>query len=364
MKSFDKPSHQHVGEIYRPGVFVDDLQLVLAKTPTSVWEGLRNQRIFISGGTGFIGCWLLEGLIWANLSLSLNLSLTVLSRCPDAFLLKAPHLATHPTVRLLQGDVCDLRTIDEPFDSIIHAATDVVQAAANPVVAFDEIVAGTRQTLELAARSGARRYLLTSSGAVYGPQPNKITHVPEDYLGAPATAQPSSAYGQAKRISEWMVQCYSHNYDFETKIARCFALIGPYLPWDAHFAVGNFMRDALSGQIVKVNGDGSAYRSYLYAADMVIWLLTILVDGSPGEAYNVGSEAEISIRELAEKVSNIVSGEVRVAISEEPRFDSPPQRYIPCTSKTRDKLQLLEYTDLQSAIRKTVDWAIQRQKCY
>jgi dTDP-glucose 4,6-dehydratase len=345
---------------YQPGVAIDDLRLIMEKTPAEVWQALRGQRIFITGGTGFVGCWLLESLIWANERLGLNLNLTVLSRAPDAFRIKAPHLAMHPIVNLVQGDVSDLQDIDSPFDTIIHAATDVANVDENQLATFDSIVGGTRQTLALAKRSGARRYLLTSSGAVYGRQPSDLTHIPDDYPGAPDTMSLGSAYGQAKRVSEWLSQCHAQQSGLEVSIARCFALVGPYLPLDAHFAVGNFIRDGLLGNTIEVSGDGTAYRSYLYAADMAVWLLTILINGRVGQTYNLGSEREITIGELASYVADCLGGASKVSIASTPVMGNPAQRYVPNADKAKKELRLREYTDLQSAIRKTSDWALRR----
>lgn len=344
---------------YRPGVAVDDLALILANTPDSVWRGLRGQRVFITGGTGFVGCWLLEALLWADQELELGLSLTVLSRRPDAFRAKAPHLAAHPGVHLIAGNTNDLGGVEGPFDIVIHAATDVVKPDADPRAVFDDIVNGTRETLALAARCSASRYLLTSSGAVYGRQPAALARLREDYPGAPDTLDTGSAYGQAKRVSEWLVRCHAQRSGLSVGIARCFALIGPYLPLDAQFAVGNFIRDGLRGDPIRVRGDGTAYRSYLYAADMTVWLLTILFDGRAGQAYNLGSEHEISIAELAAQVAGATGSEPAVAIELAPQPGQAPQRYVPDTDKARTELQLLQYTDLSSAIRKTIDWAIQ-----
>lgn len=343
---------------YQPGVAEDDLQLILDKTPASVWQALRGQRIFITGGTGFVGCWLLEALIWANQELELDLRLAVLSRQPDAFRTKAKHLATHPIVSLMQGNVNDLDSINEHYDIVIHAATDVVKIDADPFTVFDDIVSGTKQTLALARRCQARRYLLTSSGAVYGRQPTEMTHIAENYLGAPDTMQPNSAYGQAKRVSEWLVSCHANQNGVEAKIARCFAFVGPYMALDAQFAIGNFIRDSLNDGEVRVGGDGTPYRSYLYAADLTVWLLTILINGD-NRAYNVGSSQRISIGELAKQVSLTLTGTERALIAKKPEAGKLPEQYVP-SIKRAETLELREYTDLTNAIHKTASW---HQRC-
>lgn len=348
-------THPHL-----PGISAEDLRLILEKTTPSVWQALRGQRIFITGGTGFIGCWLLETLLWANQQFQLELQLLVLTRRPEAFVAKAPHLAQHPVVRLVKGDVNDLGQFNQPVDIVLHAATDVANAGSDPRQVFDDIVDGTKETLALAVRCKARRYMLTSSGAVYGAQPGELTHIPEEYAGAPDTLQPNTAYGQAKRVSEWLVQCTASRHAIDTRIARVFALVGPYLPLDAHFAAGNFIRDAMAGQEIKVAGDGTAFRSYLYAADMVIWLLTILIEGAASQAYNVGSDQALTIRQLAATISREVLGAERFTVAAVAVANAPAQRYVPSVDKVRRDLDLHVHTDLPSAIRKTVDWTIKQ----
>lgn len=346
---------------YRPGVSPEDLQLILEKTPANVWEVLRGKHIFLTGGTGFVGCWLLEALLWASEQQALDLRLTVLTRQPDSFYRKAAHLAGHPSVRLLKGDVLDLSQFDEVVDIVIHAATDVASSSSDPVQVFDDIVNGTKQTLALSRRCKAERYLLTSSGAVYGRQPGDMAGVSETFTGAPNTLEPATAYGQGKRASEWLVQCHARRHGLQTAIARCFALLGPYLPLDAHFAAGNFISDVLSGREIKINGDGTAYRSYLYAADMTIWLLTMLANGKKETAYNLGSSAAVSIRELAEAASLLGEGKTSVSIATAPLPGVMPLRYVPCVSKAITELGLGEYTTLENGLQKTFEWA-KRQK--
>jgi nucleoside-diphosphate-sugar epimerase len=357
----NKNSISEATNSYLPGISLEDLDLIITKMPPEVWVALRNQRLFITGGTGFVGCWLLESLIWANEKLDLNLQLSVLSRDPAAFIAKAPHLATHKIVTLIQGDVTTLEQIQGTFNSVIHAATDVVKSSENPVLAYEKIVQGTKATLALAERTGATRYLLTSSGAVYGRQPTTLTHIPENYAGAPDSLELNNAYGQGKRISEWLAHNIGQKNNLQIKVARCFALLGPYLPLDAHFAAGNFIRDGLDNKTIAVNGDGTSSRSYLYAADMTIWLLTILINGRPHQNYNLGSEHAVSIKTLAETVSDIIYGEQRVSIAQPTVVGAAIQQYVPDTNKAQRELLLAEYTDLASAIQNTISWEKRRR---
>jgi nucleoside-diphosphate-sugar epimerase len=335
----------------------EDLDHILGHT-RGLWEELRGQRIFITGGTGFFGCWLLESFLRANDQLHLGAKALVLSRNPDAFTARAPHLANHPAVNLLQGDV---RTFDFPsgdFPFVIHAATETSTTLyqENPLLMFETIIEGTRRTLEFARTHGTRQFLLTSSGAVYGKQPPEMTHIPEDYPGAPDPMDPNTAYGEGKRAAEMLCRLYTHQFSLETKIARCFAFVGPHLPLDTHFAIGNFIRDACQGGPVCVNGDGSPRRSYLYAADLAIWLWTILFRGELCRPYNVGSDRSISIAELAGLVRQVANPDIDVNIACRADPAAPLQQYVPCVERARNELGLESWVSLEEAIEKTCHW--------
>jgi dTDP-glucose 4,6-dehydratase len=334
-----------------------DLDHVIEHT-RGLWDEMRDSQVFVTGGTGFFGCWLLESFAWANDRLGLNATAAVLTRKPEAFRRKAPHLADHPAIRLLAGDV---RTFDFPagdFPFVIHAATEASarQTHEAPLEMLDTIVEGTRRVLEFARLHGTRKLLFTSSGAVYGKQPPQITHIAEEYGGGPDLADPRSVYGEGKRLAELMCSLHASKQAFECKVARCFAFVGPHLPLDIHFAIGNFIRDALGGGPVRVSGDGTPYRSYLYAADLAVWLWTILFRGRSLRPYNVGSERDLTVADLARRVADALSPELTVEVARQAPPGQAPERYVPSTRRAREELGLREHVDLQEAIRRTARW--------
>jgi dTDP-glucose 4,6-dehydratase len=125
---------------------------------------------------------------------------------------------------------------------------------------------------------------------------------------------------------------------------------------DAHFAIGNFIRDGLRGGPIKIGGDGTPYRSYLYAADLVIWLWTILFRGAALRAYNVGSPHAVTIAETAEAVKKVFGGKPSVEIAQKPMPGKAAQRYVPDVTRAERELGLRCLVDIEDAIRRTVRW--------
>lgn len=329
-----------------------DLDYIIGQTQ-GLWEELRGRQVFITGGTGFFGCWLLESFTRANQCLSLGAKALVLTRDPQAFKLKAPHLAQHPAVGFHTGDVRDFQSPQGEFSHIIHAAGE-----DNPQMSEE----GARHTLDFALKCKAKKFLLTSSGAVYGSQPPEIERMPETYSVPGRPGEWKYAYGQGKRLAESLCLLYGQRHGLEVKIARCFTFIGPYLPLEAHFAAGNFLRDALKGGPIVINGDGRPLRSYMYAADLAVWLWSILFNGRASEAYNVGSDEEISILGLAQAIAAGFTPRPEIKISQPVDNARPTERYVPSVEKAKAELKLSQWISLPDAVARTISFLRKKNK--
>ena len=333
-------------------ILKEDIEIIVsALRPLS--KGLDNSRIFLTGGTGFFGKWMLHSFLGLRKAHNLNATMTVLSRNPQGFLESYPEFLKHEGLDFINGDI---RTFDisnlHPFDFVIHAATEASAKLEqeDPEEMYSVITDGTRHVLDFARQCSAKRFLFISSGAVYGSQPPSLSHIPETYDGTPSTA-----YGKGKKISEHL--CLDASADrFECVIARPFAFVGPYLPLNTHFAIGNFIRDCLEYRPIIIQGDGTPLRSYMYAADLAVWLWTILVNGQNCSAYNIGSDQAISIAELAEAISRYFKNRNEIRILHPSDKTLPQARYIPNVSRAMSELNLKINFNLSQSLEKTIQW--------
>jgi len=331
-----------------------DLDHVVEHT-RGLWEELRGARVFVTGGSGFFGRWMIESLLAADRSLGLNAQVILLTRSPQRLVRDAPHVAASRAVTLLAGDVRSFACPDQRFSHVLHMATET-DLGASATASFDTAVEGTRRVLQSAAKCGARKLLLTSSGAVYGPQPPDCERLSEECSCGPFPQDPSAGYAHGKRAAEFLCCAAAAESGLDVKIARCFAFVGPLLPLDAQFAVGNFIRDALCGQAIEVKGDGTPRRSYLYAADLAVWLWTILLRGESARPYNVGSAADIGIADLAHLVAGLVEPSIPVHVVRTAEANAVPERYVPDASRAESELGLRTRIQLPDAVQRTARW--------
>jgi len=335
----------------------DDLDQILIHTE-GLWEEFRDQRIFITGGTGFFGCWLLESFIWANHKLNLNASAVVLTRDPETFERKVPHLYNHKAINFLKGDIQDFVFPKGAFPYLIHSSgyKQTANDEVRKVFMVKEMLNGTTQVLDFCVKAKVRKMLLVSTGAVYGHPPPRLRKIPEHFSNSIDPTYSKGTYHHVRRMMEALSIAYAEENKFEVKIARCFSFIGPYLSLDGRFAASDFIHDALCQKTITVKGDGKTVRSYLYMADLMVWLWTILFRGQSGRPYNVGSERPIAIHKFAEMLASQSVPPLPVTIQKQSFYGTAPDHYVPDTTRAREEMNLRQHIMLLAAIKKTMNW--------
>ena len=314
--------------------------------------------IFMTGGTGFFGRALLRHWVAIEEEGLFSEEVGILTRSPQDFLDSHPEFSKLSWLKFFEGDVLEYSTLPKniEIDRIIHAATESTNGATlTPFKTYNDITIGTKNILNFAVHNNVRRFLLTSSGAVYGPQPETLEEIPESYLGIPDPLDPMSAYSMAKRASEHLCCLYNDLYGVESVVARCFAFVGQDLPLSAHFAIGNFIQDALYNNEINVAGDGTPVRSYMNQSDLAGWLVCILDKGVAGRAYNVGSDHSISISNLAHLVRDILSPNKPVVFRNGDGGFQGRNVYIPDITRAKRELRLAINISLSQSIHQFLD---------
>jgi len=337
-----------------------DFESVITQGKNS-FENLKYSHIFLTGGTGFIGRWILEVINYYNTNNQTKIKVTILTRSPEKFKIEYPFLYNNLNYKFISGDIQsineELLINSSDYTHLIHAATDASAELneADPLKMFNTIVNGTKQILDFALRNQIKKILFLSSGAVYGQQSAETDFVSEMANSAPDCLNPKNTYAEAKRAAEMICAVYIKQFGCSIVIARIFALLGPMLNLNIHFAAGNFIRDALAQKKITILGNGLPIRSYMYPSDLIVWLLCLLTHGRSGLAYNVGSEEAISIVDLANLVSNII-GTRKYEIKNLTDTGWHFGRYVPSTKLIRDEFSLVNTIDISGSIIRTAYW--------
>jgi dTDP-glucose 4,6-dehydratase len=292
----------------------------------------------------------------------LNAKITTLTRNPEAFLLEYPFYNKYEnTVHFVKGDILTYDfTLDKKFQYIIHAATAASDSLNknNPLLMMDTITLGTRKVLDFAITQPIEGFLFVSSGAVYGKQPYDISNIQESDSFKIDINNSNSAYSEGKRIAELYCSTYFEKYNLPVKIARCFAFVGPYLPLDKHFAIGNFINNVIKKEDIVIMGDGSTTRSYMYASDLCIAIWKILLIGHNNKPYNVGVDSAYSLKDIAFMLKKNYGNDVRILNLNK---ELTKNIYVPNIDVLKNELEIKNFVQIEEAIQKTIDFNISNE---
>ena len=341
---------------------LSDLEEII-QTSGSDLEEIVNKPLVITGASGFVGTWLTLSWVAARKKLNGRGQLLITSRNPQSLLPLINVIDSRSPVIALSSDIRNLHIPSEFRNgNLIHAATPASAAlnASDPASMLKIIIEGQDRVIVEAVRMN-NRLLFLSSGAVYGRQPLDLSHLPETWEGAPQIGDSNSAYHEGKRVAELMGNIAATKQGLHFVSARLFAFIAPFLPLGTHFAAGNFIRDALSSNQIEIQSGGGSVRSYLYATDLCSSLWALLVRGETTTAYNVGSEREVSIKNLALEVASCTNRNVEVVVRGVDNSENV-NRYVPSIAKMEVELGWKVNVLLQDSLSRTIQWYRQSEK--
>ena len=338
-----------------------DAEAVVAKG-FDLLKQLANSHVFISGGTGFLGTWLLELLAVLNTKQQFNTQVTVFSRFPQKFVERFPHLGQRKEFHFLEGDIRYLTELPRETDYVIHAAalTDRRLFASNPTMVGEVNAFGAIRILRAAnLLEHLKKIVLVSSGLVYGPQSLHVERIDENYTSGIACDHANAIYAESKRFAEAMATSFVSESKLPLVTVRPFAFVGPYQSLELPWAVTDFIRDSLTGCPLKIMGDGSTVRSLMYASDYAFWVLAALAQGKPRAAYNIGSPHPIDLLSLAKMIRQHFTPSPDI-LTKVGQSGHEATRLVPNVDAARRELGVELTVPLSEALQKTIAWNIAR----
>lgn len=332
--------------------------VAVLKGRTELLQPLAGTHLVITGGTGFLGTWLLELISALNADHHFNTRVTIYSRSAPDCIRRHPHLGARKEFRFLEGDIRFLTELPHEAHYIIHAAalTDRRLFASNPTAVGEVNSLGTVRLLRAASLlEDLRNLLLVSSGLIYGPQSLALERINEHYSSGFPCDNANAIYAESKRFSEAFATSFVSETKIPLVIARPFAFVGPYQSLELPWAVTDFIRDSLAGRPIKIMGDGSTVRSLMYASDFAYWTLAALVRGQARQAYNIGSPEPVDLLSLARMITQHFTPPPDI-LTRVGQSGHEPTRLVPCVEKSRRELGVQLTVPLADAIQKTINW--------
>jgi dTDP-glucose 4,6-dehydratase len=325
---------------------------------TDVLSKLGGSRVAVTGGTGFLGSWIAEMVSALNDEYDLKIKIDLYARDINEWKKKWTHLSKREDIQLYAQDVRSPFKFNPNTNFVVHAAgvPNNRVHASDPLRVMQTSINGINNTLDAAnGLDDLKRFINVSSALVAG-KPNRIGALFEDDFFPIPSGQFHMAYVDAKRSAESIATIYRSQFRMPISTIRPFTFIGPYQSLDRPWAINNFINDARSGRDIRILGDGSARRSYLYGSDAAWWTLSSLINGKDGLVYSLGSSFAISHIELAQLISQRHATNPRIITNAEVNKQGNHDDFYPNTTHTEIALGVSQTCNLQEAIEKTWRW--------
>jgi UDP-glucuronate decarboxylase len=315
---------------------------------------LENKSILITGGRGFLGTYFLKTFVEINNRLVNPMKIYVI----DNLITSKDNLTKYPNVEFIESDISEKIEINGPINYIIHSASIASPLIYRkfPLKTIDVNYQGTRNLLDLAKEKNVDGMLFLSSSEIYGDP--KIIPTPETYWGNVSCNGPRACYDESKRLAETVCLAYYQQYETPIKIARPFNAYGPYLNLDDGRVIPDFFKNAMKQSKIIIHSDGTPSRSFCYVSDSIRGFLKILFFGKSGSIYNVGNDEEISMKELAIEIKNLVCNtEIIYKKNQDKHYTTDnPQKRVPDLTKIKKELEFFPKISLDEGLKRVYAW--------
>lgn len=299
--------------LYENEKYLEDIRAV--GTLMLPWEKLRNKCLMLSGATGLIGSFLVDVILEKNIKDGLNCTVYALGRneqkakerfskfSGDSRLIFIPYDIKKPFVRE------DIGTVDY----VLHLASNThpMQYSTDPIGTIATNIVGLQNMLDFAVEHHAERFAFASSNEIYGENRGDVEFFDEDYCGYINSNTVRAGYPESKRCGEALCQAYKVQAGLDVVICRFTRSYGPTMLMSDTKAISQFIKKGIAGENIILKSAGNQHYSYQYMADSVSGLLTILLKGENGEAYNIAEEhSDIMLKDLAAIIAGINEKEI------------------------------------------------------
>lgn len=332
----------------------EDLGLIAARVE-SLWP--RRKRFLISGGTGFMGRWLVESIFKLESQLKTENEFFIISRRSREIIFQEIPILKNSCFTMIQSNLQDFTKVEGTIHYVIDAASDVAltKAGQSQQINFSNSMEGTKNLLRIAVEKQVEKYLYVSSGGVYansnGPQVESNFNPSKDSSGLVQN------YNDAKRAAEGLVIKVAGETGLVAQIVRCFSFVGPYV--SSQMAVIQFLQSVIRKKSIELSSP-SAIRSYMHPVDMCVGLFQILLTPAKSIVFNLGSSQPVRLDRLIAEIGKATGTQPEVKLCESFTRSLAGQCYYPNTELIEKELKFQMQIQLPEALKKT--WQFYKNK--
>lgn len=339
-------------------VIAEDL-VDMAHRTWPVARRLAGSTMLVTGAAGFLPSYLVDLVAYLNTRLDEPCRVVCVDNLSTGSGRRLNHLQADENIAFVTADASQGLEIDEAVDWVIHGASIASPTwyRRYPLETIAVNVEGTRHALDLAHRTRARGFVLLSSSEIYGDPPPDRIPTPETYWGNVSATGPRACYDESKRLAETLAFTYHRLYSTPVKVIRPFNVYGPRLRLDDGRVIPDFLRSVLAAEPITLYSNGATTRSFCYLADFVVAMVHLLVDDVAGEAFNVGTDEEVTITAAAQVMDEIggTGAGIRYETSPDPHYlTDNPSRRCPDLTKTKGAIDWEPVFDLRAGLSRTL----------